>query len=112
MPELIPFRWPKEWKDSSKLELLKNTPINCLVGEAPPPFPLGDLKFVKLEKESPPEGFALREGVWPQVLAATKKDAADAGAGLRGDLARVPVPRAADVDQSGGKIQVLPSHCH
>jgi hypothetical protein len=80
MPELVPFRWPTEWKDSSKLELLKNTPINCLVGEAPPPFPLGDLKFVKLDKESAPEGVALREGVWPQVLAATKKDAADAGA--------------------------------
>jgi hypothetical protein len=80
MPELIPFRWPKEWKDSSKLDLLKNTPINCLVGEAPPPFPLGALKFVKLVKDGAPEGVALRDGVWPQVLPATKKDEADAGA--------------------------------
>jgi hypothetical protein len=80
MPEQIPFRWPTEWKDPSKLELLKNTPINCLVGEAPPPFPLGDLKFVKLAKGSSPDGIALRDGVWPQVLPATKKDEADAGA--------------------------------
>ncbi len=53
------------------LDLLKGTPINCLAGEAPPAFPLGDLPFVKLDKDRPPEGIALREGVWPRVLAAT-----------------------------------------
>jgi hypothetical protein len=80
MPELIPFRWPSEWKDPTKLDLLKGTPINCLVGEAPPAFPLGSLKFVKLEKSQPPEGISLREGVWPRVLPSEKKgDAAEAG---------------------------------
>jgi hypothetical protein len=79
MPELIPFRWPAEWKDASRLELLKGTPFNCLVGEAPPPFPLGDLQFVKLDPGRPPEGIALREGVWPTVLLSTKKEGADAG---------------------------------
>lgn len=79
MPELIPFRWPSEWKDASKLDLIKGTPINCLVGDAPPPFPLGDLRFI--QKGRLPDDIAPREGAWPRVLlAATKKDAAEAGA--------------------------------
>ena len=79
MPELIPFRWPAEWQDASRLELLKGTPFNCLAGEAPPPFPLGDMPFVKLDPERPPQGIALREGVWPRVLLSIKKEGADAG---------------------------------
>jgi hypothetical protein len=79
MQELVPLRWPPEWKDAAKLDLLKGTPINCLVGEAPPPFPLGNLKFVRLEKDRSPEGVALREGVWPRVLPSERKDAAEAG---------------------------------
>jgi hypothetical protein len=79
MPELIPMRWPATWKDASKLELLKGSPINCLVGEAAPSFPLGDLRFIKLDPGQPPEGIVLREGVWPRVLAATKKDEAGGG---------------------------------
>ncbi len=79
MPELIPFRWPVQWTSPSKLELIKGTPINCLTGEAPPPFPLGELKFVKLDPEQPPEGVTIREGVWPRVLPSEKKDAAEAG---------------------------------
>ena len=79
MPELIPFRWPVEWKDASRLEILKGTPINCLVGDAPPPFSTGDLAF--FPKDQLPAGIAVREGTWPRVLPAqTKKDAAEAGA--------------------------------
>jgi hypothetical protein len=80
MPELIPFRWPASWSDPSKLDLLKGTPVNCLVGDSPPPFPLGNLQFAKLDQDHPPEGIALREGVWPRVLPATKKDTAGGGA--------------------------------
>ena len=79
MVELIPFRWPAEWKDASRLELLKGTPFNCVAGAAPPPVPLGDLPFVKLDPNRPPAGLALREGVWPRVLLSTKKENADAG---------------------------------
>ena len=79
-PRLIPFRWPAEWKDAGRLALLKGTPINCLAGSAPPAFPTGDLPFVRLDPEKPPEGVTLREGVWPRVLAATEQDAALAGA--------------------------------
>lgn len=79
MPELIPFRWPAEWKDSSKLDILKGTPINCIVGAVPPPFPCGEIRFIKLDGDRPPEGVAVREGVWPRTLLATKKDTAGAG---------------------------------
>ena len=79
MPEPIPFRWPASWTDAAKLELLKGTPINCIAGEAPPPFPLDGLPFVKLDKDRPPEGVTLQDGVWPRVLAATRKDTAGGG---------------------------------
>jgi hypothetical protein len=80
MPELIPFRWPASWTDAAHLDLLKGAPVNCIAGETPPPFPLGGLPFVKLDKEHPPEGITLQDGVWPQVVAATRKDAAGGGA--------------------------------
>ena len=85
MPELIPMRWPAEWKDPSKLELLKGSPINCLVGDAPPPFPLGGLQFVKLSEANPPQEIVLREGVWPRVLPGKELDAAAAGLGRTRD---------------------------
>lgn len=78
-PQLIPFRWPAEWRDPAKLAFLKGTPINCLAGSSPPPFPTGDLPFFKLDAENPPEGIVLCEGVWPQVLPAEEEDAALAG---------------------------------
>src|SRR5581483_801426 len=79
MPELIPFRWPASWRDPARLEILKGTPINCLVGQEAPPFPLGDLAFVKFEPERPPESVTFREGVWPRVLPAKQSEGADAG---------------------------------
>jgi hypothetical protein len=78
-PSLVPFRWPAEWKDPSALALLNGTPVNCLAGSAPPPFPVGDLPFVKLDAGSPPEGIALLDGVWPRVLPAKEDDTAVAG---------------------------------
>ncbi len=76
---LVPFRWPAEWKDASALALLKGTPINCLAGSSPPPFPIGDLPFVTLDAAKPPEGIALCEGVWPRVLPAKEDDTTVAG---------------------------------
>lgn len=31
MSDWIPFLWPDEWQDSALLDLLKGTPINCLI---------------------------------------------------------------------------------
>lgn len=79
MEELVPFRWPTEWKEPSKLDLIRDTPINCLVGQEPPPFPLGDLRFIRLGGDLP-DGVVIADGVWPQVLPAAEEDAAEAGA--------------------------------
>jgi len=79
-PPLVPFRWPVEWRDPSTLAILKGTPLNCLAGSSPPPFPIGDMPFVKLDPDHPPAGITLREGVWPRVLPAKEEDTALAGA--------------------------------
>jgi hypothetical protein len=76
---LVPFRWPAEWKDPSPLALLKGTPVNCLAGSSPPPFPVGDLPFVTLDAGKPPEGITLCEGAWPRVLPAKEDDTIVAG---------------------------------
>jgi hypothetical protein len=78
-PQLIPFRWPAEWQDPAASAFLKGTPINCLAGFAPPPVPVGGMRFIKLEQEGPPPGITLRDGVWPRVLPAKEEDAALAG---------------------------------
>jgi hypothetical protein len=75
MPELLPFRWPASWTEAAMLDLLKGTPLNCIAGETPPPFPLSGLPYVRLDEKRPPEGVALRQGVWPRVVAATKEGA-------------------------------------
>jgi hypothetical protein len=94
-PSLVPFRWPAEWKDPSPLALLKGTPINCLAGSAPPPFPFGDLPFVKLDPGKPPEEITLVEGAWPRVLPAKEDDSAVAG-----------VTGGAWVDSNAGAIRL------
>jgi hypothetical protein len=73
------MRWPAEWTDAARLELIQGTPINCLVGDARPPFPLGDIQFVSLSDGDAPEGVILRNGVWPRVQAAQNQDDAEAG---------------------------------
>ncbi len=92
---LVPFRWPAEWKDPSALALLKGTPVNCLAGTAPPPFPIGDLPFVTLDAGRPPEGITLCEGVWPRVLPAKEDDTTVAG-----------VTGGAWVDSNAGAIRL------
>ncbi len=80
----VPMRWPAEWTDPRRLELLKGTPVNCLVGEKAPPFPLGDLEFVTLTPERQPEGVAIRQGLWPRVQAAKSAGGSDAESGPTG----------------------------
>ena len=92
---LVTFRWPAEWNDPSALALLKGTPVNCLAGNAPPPFPIGDLPFVTLDSGMPPEGITLCEGVWPRILPA--KDDESAVAGVTG---------GAWVDSNAGAIRL------
>ncbi len=92
---LVPFRWPAAWKDPSPLALLKGTPINCLAGSSLPPFPIGDLAFIKLDAGSPPAGISLCDGAWPRVLPAKEDDSAVAG-----------VTGGAWVDSNAGTIRL------
>lgn len=76
----IPMRWPTAWTDASKLGLVRRTPINCFVGATPPPFALGEIRFVRLDPASPPEGVVMVEGVWPNVkMARRDPNAAETG---------------------------------
>lgn len=76
----IPMRWPAAWADASKLELVRRTPINCLIGDSPLPFALGEIHFLRLDPASPPEGVVLVEGVWPSVkMARRDPNAAETG---------------------------------
>jgi len=65
--DLMPFRWPEEWKSASLLELIRGTPINCLAAADSLPFANPGLPFFLLRDDSPPPGVALRDGLWPQV---------------------------------------------
>lgn len=31
IPDLVPMRWPAEWREPAMLDLLQDTPVNCLV---------------------------------------------------------------------------------
>jgi hypothetical protein len=76
----IPMRWPAAWTDGARLELVRRTPINCLIGDSPPPFELGEIRFLRLDPASPPEGVVLVEGVWPNVkMARRDPNAAETG---------------------------------
>lgn len=78
--DCIPMRWPTAWTDASSLELVRRTPINCLIGDSPPPFALGEIRFVRLDPASPPEGVVLVEGLWPNVkMARRDPNAAETG---------------------------------
>lgn len=124
MTDWIPLRWPAEWKDPKLLELVKPTPINCLTGDAPPPFPLGDLPFYKLDSAELPPGVTVVDGVWPAVRAA-EQSATDADAGPTGgpwvdangwilQLARARRPRGQFwIDYTaGGELNVIRPRDH
>ncbi len=102
-PTLVPMRWPGEWRDPSLLELLKDTPINCLVTEAgdgvPPPAVVekgrqAGLTFVEAQKSSsiawtergkaswggPESVLAITDAVWPGVQSRSRQEAGPTGA--------------------------------
>lgn len=102
-PTLVPMRWPGEWRDPSLLELLKGTPVNCLVVEggdgAPAPAVVergkqAGITFMEAQKspsiawteraKSPWSGqqsvLAITDGVWPGIQSRSRQEAGPTGA--------------------------------
>jgi hypothetical protein len=70
--ELIPMRWPSQWRNSSALQRLSNTHINCLLIEEPGPLSSvveqakkNGIRVIHGTSELP--GITVVEGVWPGV---------------------------------------------
>ena len=80
-----PFRWPRAWGQPSAFELLRGTPIDCVVVERLGDDPISRraqaLGLGLATPSSLPQGVAIQSGVWPGVkLSVTGQiDRADAG---------------------------------
>ncbi|MES1261061.1 MAG: hypothetical protein ABUS49_04925 [Acidobacteriota bacterium] len=80
--EWTPLRWPPAWRQASDLNLLKDTPVNCLVMD---PGPLAEQAaksgFQVVRPGAAPPGVVLLEGVWPGIRVSRfgAHDAASAG---------------------------------
>jgi hypothetical protein len=102
-PTLVPMRWPAEWRDPSSLELLENTPINCIVADGgASALPVGVVEkgrqagitfvdpkekssIVWTERASAPWGgsesvLAITDAVWPGVQSRSREEAGPTGA--------------------------------
>jgi len=70
LPDLIPFRWPADWRDPSKLDLLENTPYNCALIPADAPEEIQTALHnrgltVVSDKNAP--ATVLPDPRWPQI---------------------------------------------
>lgn len=80
--ERVPMRWPAGWKDPAALELLKGTPVNCVVAGRQAGLlkePAAKLGIAVVE--APPEDVAVVDGVWPgmRLSQGRRRDDADSG---------------------------------
>jgi len=70
LPELIPFRWPADWRDPSKLALVENTPFNCalIAGDAPVEIAaaLRNRRITVVTNKDTP-ATVLSDTRWPQI---------------------------------------------
>jgi hypothetical protein len=82
MNDRIPMRWPAGWADPAALELLKGTPINCLVaGQRAGLLREPAAKLGIGVVDTPPGDVAVIDGAWPGVRLSQgrRRDTADAG---------------------------------
>jgi hypothetical protein len=103
MTAAVPMRWPSEWRDPALLELLKDTPVNCLVveaGDAAPPAAVAEnvrqagITLVEAQKtpsiawterakvpwSGPQPVLAITDGVWPGIQSRSREEAGPTGA--------------------------------
>src|SRR6476661_4855132 len=74
-----PMRWPSEWTHPSALDLVRNSPVNCIL--LPPESPLTSEMQKRglktLDASAAPSGITLVKGEWPGVRG--RRDGATAG---------------------------------
>ncbi len=120
-PNLVPMRWPAEWRDPSSLELIQNTPINCLVADggagALPPAVVekgrqAGISFVDSKDKSsivwteranapwggPQAVLAITDAVWPGIQSRSRQEAGPTGAPW--------------IDSNGWMIQLARTRAH
>ncbi len=79
--DLVPFRWPSGWHDHAKLDVIRDTPFNCAVGDDIGPDVAEAMRkcgvTVTSLKTAP--AVLLDQPRWPQVQTGSNGDDADAG---------------------------------
>jgi hypothetical protein len=87
--ELIPMRWPSQWRNSSALQRLSNTHINCLLIEDPDPLrsvveqaQSNGIRVIHGTSELP--GISVINGVWPGAVLSRSGDRDTASSGPTG----------------------------
>jgi hypothetical protein len=82
MNDRVPMRWPAGWTDPAALDLLKGTPVNCLVaGQRAALLREPAAKLGIAVVDTPPADVAVIDGAWPGVRLSQgqRRDDADAG---------------------------------
>ncbi len=120
--ERVPMRWPPAWRRPAALDLLKHTPVNCLIaGQYAGALREPAAKLGITVVDTPPEDVAVIDGVWPGIRLneqhGQSRDTASAGPtkapwidsnGWSVKLARArflkPVWAAFDPPQDGGAL--------
>ncbi|MCX6638077.1 MAG: hypothetical protein NT090_23725, partial [Acidobacteria bacterium] len=82
MEDRVPMRWPAGWAGPAALELLKDTPVNCLVaGQRAGLLREPAAKLGITVVDTPPDDVAVIDGVWPgmRISQGRRRDDAEAG---------------------------------
>jgi hypothetical protein len=87
--ELVPMRWPSQWRDPSALQRLSNTSINCLLIENPDPLrsvveqaQRNSIRVIHATSEL--SGIAVIRGAWPGAKLSRSGDRDTASSGPTG----------------------------
>jgi hypothetical protein len=75
------LRWPSEWSHPSALELVKNSPVNCILleGNSPLTSEMRKLGLTTLDASATPSDVAVVKGEWPGVRMGQGRGDASAG---------------------------------
>ena len=79
-----PLRWPSEWTHPSALDLVRNSPVNCVLIERNSPLnsEMRKLGLATLDASAPPPGISLIKGEWPGIRAGQGRNSAAGPTGI------------------------------